>query len=198
MKTILAVAAILITLLAPSFAWAQYYDCSSGVCRWVPAQRSAMIAPVYSQTTARIDALSAKIDRLAVAMQRFGTISESEYQTFAAEPVMPVQTASPYRFANYQVQAVQAAPVTAGTTCDCAVTGVCTCNPATCMCAACANGSVRMGLSSPYYTSYSSGYYGASYGVTAMSGLTLPAVHTPRQHRIFDRLNRRAARNGLQ
>jgi hypothetical protein len=54
----------------------------------------------------------------------------------------------PFRFTSAEAPAASVpaapAPQAAGTTCNCSVTGVCTCNPATCMCAACANGSVRM------------------------------------------------------
>ncbi len=54
----------------------------------------------------------------------------------------------PFRFTSAEAPATAVpaapAPQAAGTTCNCSVTGVCTCNPATCMCAACANGSVRM------------------------------------------------------
>ena len=186
MKTLL----LLLTLAYPSLATAQQcnpadappgytWQCSNGTCRLV---RLSQIA--FRPTIAALP---------------------HEYVTFQVEPE---GAGSPFRFASMQTAiADQSFPavsyatpwretvtaVQSGTICDCSRTGICTCDPATCMCAACANGSVRMGLYSPMTMTYS-----ASYAPMATSMFSLPADHTTRQHRKFDRLNRRAVRYGLQ
>lgn len=57
----------------------------------------------------------------------------------------------PFRFTNAEApaaavtrEAIAIPNMSAGATCNCAVTGECTCDPATCTCAACANGALRI------------------------------------------------------
>ncbi len=95
-------------------------------------------------------------DPIAAEMQRHNQeiarlLQREPFRFTAAENPAPATAVpvGPDQYGNYPIQggygpASPGVPVLAGTTCDCARTGVCTCNPATCVCAACRNGQVRM------------------------------------------------------
>lgn len=96
MKTLLTL--LLLTLAYPSLATAQdsptglKWMCVNGRCGWYRVDQPKIAAPVIDP---RIEVLSAKIDRLAVAIQQSSAPSESEYQTFAVEPARaPVSLAT--------------------------------------------------------------------------------------------------------
>lgn len=132
----------LLTLLLPTIANADELDdfCKSLVVRSVVRYENKQVCeggycrivrqPVYGYVAAkRLEAVSPK----SATPFRFASLEESlvpELPTTAVAAVLPaVNTAA------------------AGQSCNCAVTGVCTCDPALCRCASCQNGSRNMAAS---------------------------------------------------
>lgn len=172
---------VLITLAGPCLASADEIDSwvASSVVRKVVGSRQVCngsyctIQPVYGYVGIRqIAAAPAMTDSLPI---RFASYSTPAAASFSSPPILPDVTGD-FAVASRIVSVGQ--PVVTSSTCNCAVTGICTCDPATCACAACANGQVRMGLVGA--TQYATG--NSYYSVANPTAIETNLIQTPTGH----------------
>ncbi len=125
--------ALLLTLAVPSLALAQVpagyrMVCDGTSCRLVPIAAPQFVRTIYY----------AGVTEAAPSM-RFASFESPGLEMPGAPVVGQIVSVSE--------------PVVTKSTCNCAVTGVCLCDPATCACAACLNGRMRSTAAAVSYVS---------------------------------------------
>lgn len=171
---------VLITLAGPCLASADEIDSwvASSVVRKAVGSRQVCngsyctIQPVYGYVGIRqIAAAPAMTDSLPI---RFASYSTPAAASFSSPPILPDVTGD-FAVASRIVSVGQ--PVVTSSTCNCAVTGICTCYPATCACAACANGQVRMGLVGATQYATGNSYYSVANPTAGERIVNTPTGH---------------------
>lgn len=114
------------------------------------------------------------------SLQRIATFAPTIYGV--AAPIVNTSY-TPTVSATFTAPPLPEAPMTvaAGTLCNCAVTGVCTCDPGTCSCPSCLNGQVRMGSAVTQYAAAPYTYYSVASPTVMYAAPTTATVYsTPR------------------
>lgn len=164
------IAACLLSVLLPALASADYWEmrCDGNVCRRVLVRQPVAVRQVVAATPAEY----VSFDPSPVGTVRLASYSTPAAASFSSPPILPDVTGD-FAVASRIVSVGQ--PVVTSSTCNCAVTGICTCDPATCACAACANGQVRMGLVGATQYATGNSYYSVPQA-TAMTAAPTSSV----------------------
>lgn len=166
------ITACLLFVLLPALASADYWEmrCDGNVCRRVLVRQPVAVRQVVAATSA---------EYVSFDPSPVGTVSLASYSTpaaasFSSPPILPDVTGD-FAVASRIVSVGQ--PVVTSSTCNCSVTGICTCDPATCACAACANGQVRMGLVGATQYATGNSYYSVANPTAAERVVNTPTGH---------------------